>query len=358
MTILWVSLVAVTFFGFMARYFSVPSPASGYLPIQPDKFAAGLAAVTLVLVAGLRNNIGDTFLYMHGYSVEQWNWEQVFERKDIGFNILQLLLQQITSDPQILIAVTALVTNILIVSVFYQYSRMLEISLFVYITSGAFIVTMNGIRQYLAAAIIFAGTKFLVEGKWKPYMLLVLFASIFHQSALLMIPIYFVARRKAWSKLTMLYLTAAILIVLGYNYFSEMLFSAIEDTQYGHYQEFQEGGANFIRVFICLVPLIIAFMGKDKLRELFPAGDVFVNLSIVSLILMIIATQNWIFARLTIYFNLYQLVLFGWLVKLFREKDQWFVYFVLISLFFIYCFYENVIILDIRYSSDYIKWPF
>lgn len=358
MTILWASLVAVTFFGFMARYFSTPSPAAGYLPIQPNKLAAGLAAITLVLVAGLRNNIGDTFLYMHGYSVQPLNWQLILERKDIGFNMLQMLLQQITNDPQILIAVTALVTNVLIVCVFYQYSRMLEISLFVYITSGAFIVSMNGLRQFLAAAIVFAGTKFLVEGRWKPYMFLVLFASIFHQSALLMIPIYFVARRKAWTKGTMLYLAAAIIIVLGYNHFSEMLFSAIEDTQYGHYQEFQEGGANFMRVFISLIPLIIAFMGKDKLRELFPAGDVFVNLSIVSLILMIIATQNWIFARLTIYFNLYQLVLFGWLIKLFREKDQRFVYMALVSLFFVYSFYENVVILGIRYSSDYLIWPF
>ncbi|MCR2802503.1 EpsG family protein [Paenibacillus soyae] len=357
MTILWASLAAVTFFGFMARYFSVPA-VIGHLPIQPNKFAAGLAAVTLVIVAGLRNNIGDTFLYMHGYQVDRLTWETVFERKDVAFNIMQLLLQQITSDPQILIAITALVTNILIVSVMYSYSRLFEISLFVYITSGAFIVSMNGLRQYLAAAIIFAGTKFLVEGRWKPYMLLVIFASLFHQSALIMIPIYFVVRRQAWTRVTMIYLTVAIIIVLGYNYFSDILFAAIADTQYGHYQEFQEGGANIVRVLVGLVPLLIAFMGRERLRAVFPTGDVFVNLSIVSTILMIIATQNWIFARLSIYFNLYQLILIGWLVKLFREKDQRFVYFIIVCLFFIYFFYENVIVLDINYTSDYLKWPF
>ena len=204
MTFLWVSLAAVTFFGFAARYFSVPS-VMGPLPIQPNKLAAGLAAVTLVLVSGLRNNIGDTFLYMHGYQVERLTWETVLERKDIGFNIMQMLLQELTNDPQILIAVTAIITNILIVSVLYKYSRMLEVSLFLYIASGAFIVSMNGLRQYLAASIVFAGTKFLLEGRWKPYMLLVVFASFFHQSALIMIPIYFVARRKAWTGATMAY---------------------------------------------------------------------------------------------------------------------------------------------------------
>lgn len=357
MIILWVSLVVVTFFGLMARYFSVPA-IKGPLPIEPNKLGAGLAAVTLVLVSGLRNNIGDTFFYTHAYRVVPLSWEIILQGKDIGFNLLQMLLQSLSSDPQILLIATALVTNILIVITLYKYARLFEISLFVYITSGAFIVSMNGLRQFLAAAIVFAGTKFLLNGKWKPYMLLVLFASLFHQSALVMIPIYFVARSKAWTKGTTFLLAAAILAVLGYNYFSEMLFTAIADTQYGHYQNFQEGGASFIRVLVSAAPLLIAYLGREKLRELFPSSDVFVNLSVISAILMIVATQNWIFARLTIYFNLYQIVLVGWLVKLFREKDQRFIYLILISLYFIYFFYESVIVLNLHYGSDYIKWPF
>lgn len=357
MTILWVSLVCVTFFGFIARYFSVPV-MQGHNQVQPNKFAAALAAITLVLVSGLRTNIGDTFLYMHGYRVNQLDWEKVFQEKDIAFGILQLLLQRLTSDPQLMIFVTALVTNILIVIAMYRYARLFEVALYVYITSGAFIVSMNGLRQYLAAAILFVGTKYLLQGKWKPYMCIVLAASLFHQSALIMAPIYFVVRKKAWTKLTMFLIGMALVVVLGYNYFSEMLFTAIADTQYGQYQTFQEGGANILRVFISLVPLIIAFFGREKLRAIFPGADVFVNLAIMSSVLMIIATQNWIFARLTIYFSLYQVVLISWLVKLFRKKDERVVYIGIALFYFLYFFYENVIILDIRYASDYIKWPF
>ncbi|MDF2834502.1 MAG: Capsular polysaccharide biosynthesis protein [Paenibacillus sp.] len=357
MTILWASLVSVTFFGFVARYFSVPV-IHGHNPIQPNKLAAALAAITLVLVSGLRNNIGDTFLYMHGYRVNPLDWEQVFQEKDIAFGILQLLLQRMTSDPQIMIFVTGLVTNILIVIAMYRYARLFEVALYVYITSGAFIVSMNGLRQYLAAAIIFIGTKYLLQGKWRPYMCVVLAASLFHQSALIMVPIYFVVRQKAWTKLTMFLIAMALVIVLGYNYFSEMLFSAIADTQYGQYEAFQEGGANILRVVIQLIPLIIAFFGREKLRAIFPGGDVFVNLSIIASVLMIIATQNWIFARLTIYFALYQVVLISWLTKLFRKKDERVVYIGIALFYFMYFFYENVMILDIRYTSDYIKWPF
>lgn len=358
MTMIWFALVVVFLCAVMARYLAVPAGAGRPLPIQPNKLYMLLVASTLVLIAGLRNNIGDTYLYMHSYRVDNFSLEAVLQRNDIGFNLMQMLLKSMAADPQVMILLTALVTNVLIVSVFYRYSRLVEISLFTFITTGAFIVSMNGIRQYLAAAIVFAATKAMLDGKWKTYFAVVIFASFFHQSALIMLPMYFLARRKAWTGSSFLLLSLAVLIVVGFNFFSSMLFSVIENTQYGEYKNFQEGGANVLRVLVYAIPLVIAFIGREKLRGIFPQSDMIVNLSLVGAVLMIVSTQNWIFARLAIYFSLYQLILLGWVVKLFREKDQRFIYFALLCFYFVYFFYENVIVLDIRYGSDYISWPF
>ncbi|MFD0588433.1 EpsG family protein [Paenibacillus sp. GCM10027627] len=354
---IWFALLAGFFGTVMARYFSMATD-KGPLPIQPNKFYIWLAGACIIAVAGLRNNIGDTFLYMHSYRVTEFNWQSVMGMDDIGFNLLQMALKQWTQDPQWLIFVTALVTNFLILAVFYRYSRLIELSVFAYVTTGAFIVSMNGIRQFLAAAIVFAATKALIEGKWKVYFAVVILASFFHQSALFMLPIYFLVRRRAWTITTTLMLTIAILMVVGFNYFSSLLFAVIENTQYAEYESFKEGGANILRVVVYIIPIVIAFLGREKLRTIFPQSDIIVNLSLVGAVIMIISTQNWIFARLGIYFTLYQLILMGWIVKLFREKDQRFFYFVFVSFYLVYFFYENVIILDIRYSSDYLKWPF
>ena len=43
-------------------------------------------------------------------------------------------------------------------------------------------------------------------------------------------------------------------------------------------------------------------------------------MAILGFVFMIISTQNWIFARFSIYFNLYQLILISWVVKLFIKK--------------------------------------
>lgn len=352
MTVFYLNLSVVYLFSLLSRYFAEKT-VIGPTYIKPNKLLAFFALSSLVVVAGLQNNIGDTYFYMHSYQIKTFSLENIDFKGDFGFNLLQMLLHQISSDPQILIFVTALLTNTIIVVTLYHYSRLFELSLYVYITIGYFLVSMNGIRQYLAAAIIFSATKFLIEGNWKKYMLVVLFASTIHQTALILIPIYFIVRKPAWSKSTYILLASSILIIIGFNEFMNLLFKAIEETQYSGYKNFQEGGASTIRVAVAALPVIIAYLGREKLKRIFPNSDVVVNMSILSLVFLIISTQNWIFARFSIYFGLYQLILISWIVKLFSEKDQKLIYYGILVCFFFYFFYEHVISLNMYYRSNY-----
>ncbi|MBT2642190.1 EpsG family protein [Bacillus sp. ISL-41] len=355
MTVLWINLLIVFLLAVFSRYFSTTFVLNGSIvSVKPNKFIVFGIVISFILVSGLRNNIGDTPFYMHAFELSDFTWEFVKTQDDMGFAILQMILKSYSNDPQILVFITALITNALIIIGLYKYSRLFELSVYVYVTGGLFLVTMNGIRQCLAAAIIFSATKYLIEGNWLKYTLAVIFASFFHQSALILIPIYFLVRNKAWTKATLVLLLGAALIVLGFNQFSSALFSVIQDSQYGVYSQFDEGGANIIRVFVFSIPLIIAFFGREKLKDIFPDSDVIVNMALIGLSFMIISTANWIFARFNIYFELYQIILISWIVKVFREKDQKLVYLVIILCYLAYYFFESVISLNIKYSSNYI----
>ncbi|MDQ0253160.1 transmembrane protein EpsG [Evansella vedderi] len=353
MTIMYLNLSIVYVFSLFSRFVVKPNGLEEN-EIKPNKLFALLAVSSLVVVSGLRNNIGDTYYYMHSYRITEFNWESFRFEGDFGFNLLQMLLQQFSSDPQILLFTTALLTNVLIGLTLYNYSRLFELSLYVYITLGYFLVSMNGVRQYLAAAIIFAATKYLIEGDWKRYMLIVLFASTIHQTALILIPIYFIVRMPAWSKITYVLLITSILIVIGFDTFLNILFIAMEGTQYEGYKEFQAEGANFLRVIVVAVPIVVAYLGKEKLKDILPSSDVIVNMAVLGLLFMIISTQNWIFARFSIYFGLYQLILVSWIVKLFKEKDQKLIYYGILVCYFIYFYFEHAISLNINYRSNYI----
>ncbi|WP_226667489.1 EpsG family protein [Metabacillus litoralis] len=356
MTVLWYLLLIVFIVAYLSRYVPASGVTHTYLFIRPNKLMIFLVVSCLVLVSGLRNTIGDTYFYMHAYETTDFTWEYALGNKDPGFSVLQMYLKNISNDPQIFLFITAFVTNILIVITLYKYSKMIELSLYVFITSGLFIVSMNGVRQFLAASIIFWATKYLLVGKFKHYFLVVLFASTFHESALVLLPIYFIVRREAWTKTTFLLLTLAILIVLGFDQFSKLLFSVLDNSQYGNYSDFAEGGANKIRVLVDAVPIVIAYLGRHKLRELWPKSDIIVNISIIGLLFTIIATQNWIFARFNIYFSLYNLILISWIIYLFKENSRKFVYYGLLVCYFLYFYYEQVISLNLYYRSEYINF--
>ncbi|WP_078432586.1 EpsG family protein [Metabacillus halosaccharovorans] len=355
MTVLWATLLIVFIFTFLARYIPANSAGLDYTNLRPNKFMIFIVLTCLVLVSGLRNTIGDTYFYMHAYETIDFTWKYTLENKDPGFSVLQMYLKNISNDPQILLFITALVTNLLIVITLYKYTKMVEIGFYVFITSGLFTVSMNGVRQFLAASFIFWATKYLLTGQFKQYFFIVLFASTFHGSALILLPIYFIVRREAWTRVTFILLTFAILVVLGFEQFSKILFTVLEDSQYGDYSNFEEGGANILRVFVDAVPIVIAYFGRDKLRELWLKSDIIVNMSLIGLLFSIIATQNWIFARFNIYFSLYNLILISWIIYLFKDNSRRFVYFGLLVCYLLYFYYEQVISLNMYYQSDYIN---
>jgi transmembrane protein EpsG len=355
MTIMWLNLSLVYLFSFCARYFSNPIPNQSNI-IKPNSILVILGVTVLAIVSGLRKNIGDTFFYMHSYELSPITWSDIDFKEDFGFNILQMLLQKISGDAQLLILVTGIITNVLIVFVLYKYSRIFELSVYVYITSGMYTTSMNGIRQFFAAAIMFTATKYLLNGNFKKYLIIILIASTMHKSVLVLIPMYFIVRREAWSKVTFLLLISAVFIVLGFNTFSEVLFSTIGDTKYAEYENFAEGGVNFLRVIVNIVPVIVAYLGREKLRSLWPQSDYIVNMTIISTVFIIIASQNWIFARFNIYFGLYGLLLISWVPKLFRDKDGKLIYYAIILFYFIFYFYEHVLSFDLQYESNYLSW--
>ncbi|MDF0727771.1 EpsG family protein [Cytobacillus sp. S13-E01] len=354
MTILWINLCAVFSFSLLARYFSKTTLIDS-IP-RPNKIFTLLVLILLVLVSGLRaGNIGDTGAYMHGFRIAKFNWNDVDFSGEFGFYIYQMLIKNITDDPQVLVFVSALITNLLIIYVFYKYSRYFELATYVYITSGLFLVSMNGIRQFLASAILFTATKFLIAGNWKKYFIVVIFASTFHKSALILIPVYFIVRRKAWSKTTLVLILMTIPFLMIFTFFTDTFFSLLEETRYGHYENFNEGGANVLRTLVSIVPIIIAYFGRHKLKEIYPQNDCIVNMALINTIVMLVATQNWIFARFTIYFGLYQVLLLSWVIKLFNKKDRKFIYYAILICYFVFFYYEHVVSLNIDYKSKFIN---
>lgn len=358
MTVFWINLTVVFIFSILARYTGKPVP-SGINKFKPNKGFTFIAISSLVLVSGLRSGIGDTYFYKHSYTLMGTDLNRALSSTDFGFNILIVLLNYISRDPQILVFVTALITNTLIFKVVYNYADPFELGTFLYITTGSYLVSMNGIRQFFASAIVFAAIKWLNEGKWVKYLLVVLVASTIHLTALIMIPVYFIVRQKAWSKTTIIILGFTLTIFVFFRPFISGLFEVMGDNQYAHYKDYlsEAGhGANAMRSVIAAVPLALAYLGRKKLREFWPKSDYIVNMSLINIIFMLFSLYNWLFARFTVYFGLYNLILLPWTIKYaISNRNTKIMYFLLVLCYLIFYYFENVISLGMKYNSNYFK---
>lgn len=313
--------------------------------------------ITLIVISGLRRGIGDTSAYKHSYELLYQNIDSFKIDKDFGFSILMLVLMQISSDPQILVFVTALITNLLNCIVFYKYRNYIELQLYMYIAAGYYLVTMNGIRQCLAAALLFICTPLIIRGNLKLYLTFILLISTIHASALIMIPIYFIAREKPWSRKILIMIIISIISALFYDIFMQVLNSTLSNTQYSQYAEFSEGGSSVLRAIINLVPVILAYIKKDELKEKWPESNIFINISLINSVFVSFGMFNWIFNRFSIYFQLYNFILLPYIIgSCFKEKEKRLVYFLFVICYFIFFYREQVIGLNMNYTSDYLNF--
>lgn len=319
-------------------------------------FYAFLIFLVIFLISAFRNDIGDTFQYKHSYSLlykYKFNTEG-----DWGFNLFQYILYTINKDPLLLIVVTSLITVGFNIYNLYHYSNYLELEIYMYITSGYFTTTMNGIRQSMIAAVIFTFTRIIEKGNTKLYIISILLASTFHQSALILIPVYFIVKQEAWSKTTVAVIIVSCIGFMGFSTIFPALLGALEDTNYGYYaNQTDMGGSSFMRVIVNAVPVVLAYIKRKELKESWPKSNIFVNMALINVIFVAFGMYNWIFNRFTIYFQLYNFVLIPYIIQnCFKGKEKRLLYFGFMLCYFGFFYYEQVIGFNMQYNSKYLKF--
>lgn len=325
-----------------------------------NKIFATMAAIILILVAGLRSNVGDTGAYKLSFEKLPSSFGEYLStlklKGDWGFNFLSMLIKTyIKDDPEVFIFIFSLITIGCIFIAFYKYTELLELSIFLFITTGCYLVTMNGVRQYLASAILFLAFPLIHKRKWKIYFPIVLLCSTWHKSALIFIVLYFVVDQPAWGNMTKWIMFAGIVLFVTYPITGPILADLLGETQYGNYKEAllsTGAGANMIRVVVMAVPVVLSYLGKDYVKGKEKYYNIIVNFSVINLIAILLATRFWIYARFNMYFSLYMIILLTWIIRyMFDERNTKLIYVLCLGLYALYYYYEMHI--SLGYGAGY-----
>lgn len=379
MTVYWFMMAWVILFGILAQVTSKKVCVGEYLgeevyEARAHLFMAVVTFAVIVFFAGARSYVADTGAYIQmfkEYPLFQNAYDVIFDdsAREPGFRLFSILIKTyISNDYTVWLSIIAVISGVCVMYPLYKYSCNFGVSAFLFMASCQFTWMFNGMRQFLAAAIIFACTGLILKNKTLLYILIVCVLSTIHQSALLLIPMYFIVQGEPWNKRTMLFIVCIVLAMLFTSKFTNLLTDVVEQTDYASsVDEFKntDDGTSPIRILVESIPIILAFIYRNRIKDkLTPVIKLSINMSLIASGLYIIsniARSGVLLGRLPIYFSMYNLILLPWLLKnIFEDREKDLIYYIMILCYFGFFYYQMVItwggmpyyseVLKLRYS--------
>lgn len=183
------------------------------------------------------------------------------------------------------------------------------ISLLILFTFCIHFQIFNQFRQMLALAISFYSIKFLKEKNAPAFFITNICAGLIHTSALIVIPMYFIGKRKIDKKNLTLYLIIAAILFFSWDLIKYLLsFSYYGSTYFGSTYDVTEKSSIY-NLAIRLIMLIICLILYPKKIKDNQNINYLYNNAIACTMLQIITTRSYIVARLTTYFYVYYILL-------------------------------------------------
>lgn len=161
-------------------------------------------ALMTILVALRHESIGrDTRNYIFFFErFSKLSWEQCGKDSiEWGFAYFNKIISLFTKDPQVFLAITAIITVAIIYPTYKRLCVDSSLTIVLYVTMPTFVMMFSGIRQMLAIGIGFLAYECTRNKKLIAYILCVILAISFHTSAFMLVfmyPLYHAKITKKW----------------------------------------------------------------------------------------------------------------------------------------------------------------
>ena len=311
-------IVFVVFFAYLAKMKGVAKTESRALLF--------IAFLAMVLVAGLRDQSVGTDSWSY---VRYFGWIESIEdflkygsnTFEYGYWGLNWLLRHLSDQYVLLFTVLAVIVVGCYQKAIIDNSRNIPVSLFLFISMGFYTFFLNGARQGVACSICALALRFLVlRDVWR-YLALIILASTFHKTALVMLPVYFLLRRENTYKVN---ISIGVLGVLGALILQEAVGIGSQfDKRYESFATSEEGGGVLIVLFYFL-HMFFFLACKKMIRIDRGRYSIFLNMfvfgSVIALVSVLFRLNPSGILRLCVYFNIG--AVFLWPILLLNIRDE------------------------------------
>lgn len=251
-----------------------------------------LALLLFALIMGMRYGVGvDHLKYLEGYvQYQEEGIAQMFSQLEPGFGLISKLFASLGIHFWIYFTFWAfLQVFFLSYALKRNQESVLPFLMFTFILGGTSLSFMNGIRQQLAFCIFVFSIEFIQNHKPIKYYILIFLASLFHFSALILLPIYPLLKYKKrpyFNSIGIQFILLSIALFLLYQNYIEYIFysmtNLIEFFGYGVYLDMLKEGkesllfsltrSRGIGFYLIVLLNIILIASSNQLKKYFSNG--------------------------------------------------------------------------------------
>lgn len=282
--------------------------------------------IILILFAGLRSyRVGtDTGNYVRIWTYSQSLSEALSSQMEIGYLILMWVTRNLSDNYAVLLTAIAIIVVTLYLSTIVKLVDRYEFGVYVFIALNSYAGFFNGARQAIAVAICFFALRFLLDKRFVPYIACIAIAMVFHKTALVALPLYFLATSEIKLK-RLLGLLATVIVLTGFIRLFVGLASEFLDDRFANYATQGEVGGAVV-TFTLAIQVGILFWFRKRVVDDRDRYMRLLNVYLISLVPALVTVFAGIdpsgIMRLTAYFTGAEILLWPMVFQQVRRTRQ------------------------------------
>ena len=179
-------------------------------------------AIVMIVVLGLRSRtVGSTdtnnYYRMMIRALAAPNWGAFYFDGGVekGFQYFVFLLSRVFSDPQWILIVSSVIVVVCNLYSISQNTDNLPIAILMFVTLGLMTFEMQAMRQAIAMSLCLVAYEQVKKEKSIRFFIWVILASLFHRTAVVFLPVYFLRKLSLSTKDLLLFGTLAIVFLFS-----------------------------------------------------------------------------------------------------------------------------------------------
>lgn len=288
-----------------------------------NKIYVFLAGGSLFLLMSLRDiSVGTDLIsyYMEYLKAELY---LTLRPTELGYSYFNYFFNKIGFNFQLYLSIISAITVFSISKLYLKFSRNIMLSYYLFVTLGLFAMTLTGIRQSLAIMITIFAFMSLMNNKKLSFFFFVFIASLFHNSAISFVVIYFIKNIKLTRKKGFLMYFITLTSYFTLDIFI-LIVGKISPERYLRRYMFLESNINPLVILIyVLIPLAVLSVWKDSNndKELDESISIMLIISFLNIIIYFLASRIVLFERISFYFMIYNTILIPNAIDTIRSRD-------------------------------------